>query len=73
MQVPGIHWCATTNAAEATAGLFSYNSAVYQSIDSMLEALKATLIFTCAEMTDDPSNKTDKPEELVKKVHASFE
>jgi hypothetical protein len=73
MQVPGIHWCATTHAAEATAGLFSYNSTVYESIDSKLEALNATLIFTCADMKDDSSNKTDKPEELVNKVHASLE
>ncbi|CAK9193641.1 unnamed protein product [Sphagnum troendelagicum] len=80
-KVPGIHWCYGTksHAAEATAGLFAGDSGnnlfVYDSIVNMLknlqadtpESLKATFIFTCAEMKDD-SNKTDKPQTLVMQV-----
>jgi len=78
MQVPGIHWyCGTENhAAEATAGLFAGDPqntlSVYESIAQTLESLKATFIFTCAEMKNDPNIATDRPQELVEQVHVCF-
>jgi len=79
MQVPGIHWWdgKPSHAAEATAGLFAGDPqntlSVYESIAKTLESLgKASFIFTCAEMKDDPNDKSDKPQTLVKQVHVYF-
>lgn len=79
MQVPGIHWWhgKSSRAAEATAGLFAGDTqnalSVYDNIAKTLKSLEAaTFIFTCAEMKDDPTNKTDQPQTLVKEVHVYF-
>ncbi len=79
MQVPGIHWWdgGPSRAAEATAGLFAADPqkplSVYEYIAKTLKSLEAaTFIFTCAEMKDDPNDKTDEPQTLVKQVHVYF-
>ncbi|CAK9193496.1 unnamed protein product [Sphagnum troendelagicum] len=75
-KVPGIHWWYDTesHAAEATAGLFNGvtdNLSVYKSIADTLEVLRATFIFTCAELSNDGQKKANAacdPEKLVKEV-----